>query len=123
MRERLEGFTGLHASNTIARVPRARVRIQSCNAVERVQSREASGDLNPASPQQVTDPPAMPDGDGGALRPPAEGRLTVTVTLTSQPRDVPPEIRLRRLLKTALRTFGFRASWPADQAKGEAYKS
>jgi hypothetical protein len=33
---------------------------------------------------------------------------TYTLTLTPTPGDVPPEIRLRRLLKTALRVYGLR---------------
>ena len=50
---------------------------------------------------------ATPDNDPDAIGP-------VTLTLTSLPQkpgDPPASIRLRRLLKTMLRTYGFRASW------------
>lgn len=41
--------------------------------------------------------------------------FAVDLTLTAlppKPGEPPPAIRLRRLLKIALRGFGFRASWP-----------
>jgi hypothetical protein len=56
--------------------------------------------------------------------PEPEARLLVRLTLVALPPrdgDVPPELRLRALLKTALRRFGFRAVLvetvpPADPA-------
>jgi len=40
---------------------------------------------------------------------PADGRSMFTLVLIAEPGEIAPEVRLRRLLKAALRRYGFRA--------------